>query len=359
MADAAEDTLATRFQVDWQSMTMSNLIDQDECSSIQHFQQTPLADIQERINSEPQRARELGRALVRLVHITANPTGVALACALSSIVLSAGRHRVELFKGADDLLPVQDFVRVLTADNSQNLPNTQLDASRVIASFLSGASSSQLANFPLDPLLQWLNTNLRHDTSISPNNAVALRCAGALFRSRALRLRFLDSPGTDLLCDYIKQKATNGLTAEVLYRATFCLWSLSYHDEAIPAVCAHNIVGHLITRNLPHMDDKIARLGLSTLVNFLNKEDAEQGVQLNDVRPYAAEGSLACALVGWLAAHVLSFVHECNCEARLVVCGHDGGGSVRGCASMAAWTGARGSGNTGQTAARVLCCREP
>jgi hypothetical protein len=284
MADAAEDTLASRFQVDWQSMTMSNLIDQDECSSIQHFQQTPLSEIQERINTEPQRARELGRALVRLVHITAHPTGVALACALSSIVLSASRARVELFKGADDLMPVQDFVRVLTAENSQNLPNTQLDASRVVAAFLSGASSGQVANFPLDPLLQWLNTNLRHDTAVTPNNAIALRCAGALFRSRAFRLRFLDGPGMDHLCDFIKQKATVGMTAEVLYRATFCLWALSYHDEAIPAVCRHGIPVQLITRNLPHMDDKIARLSLSTLVNFLNKEDAEQGVQLNDVR---------------------------------------------------------------------------
>lgn len=295
------ETLETMFRVNWQSMTMANLMDQDECSSIQRFQQLSPKEIHDRIANDPDAAREVGQALVRLVRVTANAAGVGLACALSAIIVSGGRNRASLFAAADDnkTLPVQEFVRALTADaegdGAASLDaGTKLNASRVVAAFLSSGSPAQLENFSLDTVLNWLNSCLKVDTTISADNLNALRCAAALFRSRAFRLRFIASEGINFICNYVSQTYSQGLTTEVLYRATFCMWSLSYHDEAVSAICAHNITLHLITKSLPHMDDKISRLALSTLVNLLNKEDAEQGVQLNDVM---VESNISKALV--------------------------------------------------------------
>ena len=187
-----------------------------------------------------------------------------------------------------------------------------MDASKVVALFLSAGSAAQLSTFSDGPVVQWLNGTIRFDTAITPRNVLGLRCAAALFRSRRFRLAFLASEGIDFVCEYVAQKTTNGLTADALYRATFALWSLSYHDEAVAAVCAHNITVHLIAKNLPHMDDKISRLGLATLVNLLNKEDAEQGVALNDVRTVSTFSFSLCICAPFVVMVVVNVVVVCG-----------------------------------------------
>jgi hypothetical protein len=284
---SAANDLVAQFNVNWGSMTMGSFLDQDECSIVQRYQQLSEAEINESVNREPDSAKELGQALVRLVRVTGNSTGVGLACALSAIVLAGGGYdRAALFVTPEGTLPVQEFVRVLSLEG---IEGAQLAASKVIGAFLSAGSPSQLAGFAFEPLLTWLNGLIHIGAAVVAHNVVGLRAAGALFRSREFRLRFIATDGVQTLCDYLAHKTTEGLSTEVIYRATFCTWTLSYHAEAVPALCRASIVTHIINNNLPHIDDKISRLGLSILVNLLNQEDSE-GVSLNDVRRPAAVG---------------------------------------------------------------------
>lgn len=277
---SAANDLVAQFNVNWGSMTMGSFLDQDECSIVQRYQQMSEAEINESVNREPDSAKELGQALVRLVRVTGNSTGVGLACALSAIVLAGGGYdRAALFVTPEGTLPVQEFVRVLSLEG---IEGAQLASSKVIGAFLSAGSPSQLAGFAFEPLLTWLNGLIHIGAAVVAHNVVGLRAAGALFRSREFRLRFIATDGVQTLCDYLAHKTTEGLSTEVIYRATFCTWTLSYHAEAVPALCRASIVTHIINNNLPHIDDKISRLGLSILVNLLNQEDSE-GVSLNDV----------------------------------------------------------------------------
>jgi V-type H+-transporting ATPase subunit H len=271
--------LAARFEVNWGSMTMAGLMDQDECSIVQRFQQMSEAEIHDSISGEPDSAKELGPALVRLVHVTGNAPGVGLACALSAIVLAGGRERVGLFVGTDGSLPVQNFFRVLEAE----VEGAELEVCTVLGHFLSVGTPKQVSNFSFESLVDWLSNMIKIGTSVQRNNIIGLQCTCALFKSRQFRLRCIEKPVVSILCNYLAQNVSEGLSSEVLYRATFSVWTLSFHDEAVPALCKGNVTTHIIQKNLPHVDDKISRLGLATLVNLLNKEDVEQGVALNDV----------------------------------------------------------------------------
>jgi len=282
MSDKAE-TLASQFPVNWGSMAGTNLMDQDECSVVQRFQQMSEDEIQERL-SDQSLAKELGAALTRLARVTADKVGVGLACALSAIVLDGTRARADLFANAEGALPVQEFVRIVTLDSLDN-QSVKVNACKVVAALLNSGSEAQIAHFSVEPLLKWVNDMIAlsaPDAAVSESNLIGLRAAGALFHSRIVRLAFINTNGIHTLCDYIAHKPKN-ISSDAVYRASFCLWALSYHDEVVPALCSHNTVVHLVSKNLPHIDDKISRLALSTLVNLLNQEDAEQGVQLNDV----------------------------------------------------------------------------
>lgn len=276
----AVQTLAQRFQVNWNSLRMAKRLEVDDCNSIQSFAKLDEDSIHERIDSDADAAAELAHALVKLVRVTGDAASVGLASCLSAVVLSGGRHRVQLFVDADGLLPVQDFARALTGENAAGV---EVQCAKAVSALLSGGDAAQLANFSGHALLSWLNGQIQKGTKISDQNLTGLRTAAALFRSRQLRLQFIGTPGVSTLCEYIASDTAAGVTSEVRYRASFCLWTISYYDEAVPALCAGNVVVHLINRNLTNQDDKIARLALSTLVNLLNKEDSEQGVALNDV----------------------------------------------------------------------------
>lgn len=293
-------TLGSRFEVNWTSMRMANLMKLDDCNAIQAFAKMTEDEIQDRLQRDPDAAAEVAHALVELVKVTGIEQGVGLACSLSAIVLAGGRDRVKLFLDENGTLPVQDYARALSGDTA---PGVQVQAGHVIASFLSGGTTAQTAHFSPETLLSWLNGMIQIGSAISERNLIGLKTAAALFRSRDLRLRFIASPGVQTLCEYLARGASDGVTQEIRYRASFCIWTLSYHDEAIPALCAGNATVQLVKQNLTHVDDKISRLALSTLVNFLNKEDAEQGVALNEVMAEAniMKSLLELSLRKWTA----------------------------------------------------------
>jgi len=178
------------------------------------------------------------------------------------ILSSDPSGRISFFESSDGSVDCSALQQILKRSGDDNA--IKHSASRALALVLSASHNTQ----DVQKFLAWATQEL----SAANPGTTSTACASLMImlRSRQARVAFSQQDGIPLLVEAIDQNRGN---AQLLYEACFCLWCLSFCDEALPSFNSVGAVRALVEQITAAPREKVVRVAIAALRNLIGKHD--------------------------------------------------------------------------------------
>mmetsp|Transcript_17469 Transcript_17469/g.30112 ORF Transcript_17469/g.30112 Transcript_17469/m.30112 type:complete len:470 (-) Transcript_17469:767-2176(-) len=245
--------------INWDKFKTATLISNREYEIIKQYDKQSTSRQQELLDKDGEVYME---AFLNMLKLSAEDA-VQYILALIDEALTERPDRVQIFYklSARNIKIYAPFTRLLSKNTSDVFSIQK--ASKILALLLSKKQA------PDEELAMFVNWQISQLKSSSTSEGVLLAVTGALMvqlRNEQSRMMFFRSNGLPLLVALLKSQSL-----QLLYQTIFCIWLLSYYQEAIPAFADAGVVPGLIQLLKTVTKEKVVRISVATLINVLGK----------------------------------------------------------------------------------------
>ncbi|ETW01555.1 hypothetical protein H310_06210 [Aphanomyces invadans] len=221
----------------------------------------------------------LGAGLLKLIKNVTEPSVLRYAFARIDDLLPDGgrsRKRATYFVPDGTYVEAAPFLRLLRSESGY----TQYAAGHILAQFLTFRGKEQ----DIVSLIQWILDAVKasaqsSDTALGATARNAITTLMVLLRCETARKLFTRAGGLASLADVLKNSQGK---AQLAYEVCFCLWTLSFSDEAIEAFGSSGAITALIQQVVAAPREKVVRVSLEALENLLGKANGAYNERMID-----------------------------------------------------------------------------
>ncbi|RLO12183.1 hypothetical protein DYB28_013737, partial [Aphanomyces astaci] len=204
----------------------------------------------------------LGAGLLKLIKNVTEPSVLRYAFARIDDLLPDGgrsRKRATYFVGEGAYVEAAPFLRLLRSESGY----TQYAAGHILAQFLTFRPKEQ----DIVSLIQWILDAVKasaqsNDVARAATARNAITTLMVLLRNETARKLFTRAGGLASLADLLKYSQGK---AQLAYEVCFCLWTLSFSEEAIDAFGTSGAISALIQQVVAAPREKVVRVALEAL----------------------------------------------------------------------------------------------
>lgn len=211
-----------------------------------------------------QQAETYAQTLLSLLKDCSAPVVQEFALTRMIQILSTNPSESILLFGPSGSIDCSALQQILKRSADSKDEQIKLAAARALALVLSTSHNTQ----DVQQFLAWAVQELSYQNKDS--TATACAALTIMLRSRQARVAFSQQDGIPLLVEAIDQNKGN---AQLLYEASFCLWCLSFCEEALPAFLAVGAVRAFVDQITAAPREKVVRVAIAGLRNLIGKHD--------------------------------------------------------------------------------------
>lgn len=284
---AREDALCRFEQINWKDYTRTDsfdisaadvalLVQIETLMTMSKKSKQPTAAADQLKSFLTQSGSNLGRALIKLLKNVTEPTVVRYALArieelLPDGALLRGRVAYLVDKAEDDSkINSAPFLRLIRAGHGY----TETAASQILAKMITAKPKKEDMEALVDWIVQCLslgsNAEMLKDPARAASAVSAIGSLMILLRDSTARIVFASSGGLKLLSVLLANSAGR---AQLSYEVSFCLWTLTYCDQAVELFGTSSALSALIKKIMTAPREKVIRVILAALRNLLGKHN--------------------------------------------------------------------------------------
>jgi len=208
------------------------------------------------------------QTLLNLLANCTEPVVQEFALVRTSQILSADPSSVSFFKSSSGGVDCSALQRILKRGDA-SVKETAAQATALVLS--SAHNDADVQDF-----LTWALAELGKGGDASSSVVASLMI---MLRSREARVLFAQQDGIPLLVQAIDANKGN---AQLLYEACFCLWCLTFCDDALATFQNIGAVRALVHQITAAPREKVVRVSIAALLNLLDKNNGAFNEQMID-----------------------------------------------------------------------------
>ncbi len=299
-------------------------------------QRIKIADMQvlDFVRGDIKDARAYTAALLKLLCLSTSDSSIQLFAVsrIRTILSDQGGETAGLFENqAGTAVDPTPFLRAIQGGDAK----VQAVASISLALICAHTGCTTAAG----SLVDWICSEIKEGRTSNSSVRVAVTALTVLLRQSDARNMFIAKGGITLLNSMLRMQGGDATNTQLLYEICFCLWCLSFEEEALPKFSECGAVATLSQQVSVSLREKIVRVSLSalcklagsTLISFFCQDMIACGLLTTlekfKSRPWSdpdiaddAEGLRILLLKNHRSINTTAFVHaSCLCLNSLVI----------------------------------------
>ncbi|XP_022700365.1 V-type proton ATPase subunit H-like isoform X1 [Varroa jacobsoni] len=262
--------------VNWASYKQMHMITQDDYQFLTSYEQATNAEARTKLLSTEQARQQCAKTLCSLVANISKDQTVQYLLILIDDMLEESPDRVDLFRDYTRKHKESVYAPFLDLLGRQDGFIANM-AARIIAKIACNGRL-RMEDPDLSKYLIWLRNQLK-----LPNNEYvqsAARCLQMMLRIDDYRKPFDAVNGINTIVEVLR---VGQLNFQMQYQCTFCLWVLAFNGPLCARMSQMNIVPVLADLLTQSQKEKVTRIVLATLRNFLEKPEEPSIVRENSI----------------------------------------------------------------------------
>ncbi len=228
-------------------------------------QRIKIADMQilDVVRGDLEDARAYAAALLKLLYLSTSDSSVQLFAVsrIRTILSDQGGETAGLFENQEGTaVDPTPFLRAIRGADAK----VQAVASISLALICAHTGCPTAAG----GLVDWVCSEIEDGRTSDMSARVAVTALTVLLRQSGARVMFIVKGGVMMLNSMLRMQGGDATNTQLRYEICFCLWCLSFEDEALPIFSECGAVATLSQQVSASLTEKIVRVSLSALRNL-------------------------------------------------------------------------------------------